>query len=69
MLEQLRDISPRDLMALGIQGIAYVRPLVADDRTVYAVHAADGSRIAIFDDRDLAIATMRENGLEPVSVH
>ena len=35
----------------------------------YVVHAADGSRIAILDDRDTAFAAARANSLNPVSVH
>lgn len=39
------------------------------DAIWYVVHAADGSRVAILDDRDTAFAAARANSLEPVSVH
>ena len=39
------------------------------DAIWYVVHAADGSRIAILDDRDTAFAAARANSLDPVSVH
>ncbi|MET0545371.1 MAG: DUF1150 family protein, partial [Caulobacterales bacterium] len=39
------------------------------DAIWYVVHAADGSRIAILDDRDTAFAAARANSLEPMSVH
>ncbi len=36
---------------------------------LYAVHGADGSRLAILTDRDSAYAAARANELAPVSVH
>ena len=35
----------------------------------YTVHAADGTQIALLPDREVAFATVRQNDLEPVSVH
>jgi hypothetical protein len=40
-----------------------------DDATLYAVHAADGTRMAVLDSRDMAFITARQNEMEPVSVH
>jgi hypothetical protein len=46
------------------------KPFAFDpDAIWYVVHAEDGSRIAILDDRDTAFAAARANSLEPVSVH
>lgn len=36
---------------------------------LYAVHAADGSRLAVLDDRAAAFAAARGHELKPVSVH
>ena len=36
---------------------------------LYAVHAADGSRLAILDDRKAAFAAARGHELDPMSVH
>lgn len=36
---------------------------------LYAVHGADGSRIALVKDRGLAFFLARQNELTPVSVH
>lgn len=36
---------------------------------IYAVHDADGSRIALVKDRGLAFMLARQNELTPVSVH
>lgn len=76
-------MSDRDFAALGAPKIVYVREIDTDDvRQVvgqeaeipadarfFAVHAADGTRMAIVDSRDTAFAGARQYDLEPVSVH
>jgi hypothetical protein len=61
--------------------IVYVRPvavaeLPADVREqamgmqeIYAVHDADGQRLALVKDRTLAFVLARQNDFAPVSVH
>jgi hypothetical protein len=66
--ERLRHISLADLAALGLQGVAYMKPVVIDEAAAYAVFAADGTQIGALPTREAALAAMRENGLEPVSV-
>ena len=39
------------------------------DQTLYAVHSADGERLAVMLDRDSAFAAAVAHELEPVSVH
>jgi len=36
---------------------------------IYAVHAADGARLALVRDRKLAFALARQNDYAPVNVH
>jgi len=67
--ERLRRISRADLAALGLHGVAYIKPVVIDEAKAYAVFAADGTQIGALPTPDAALAAMRENGLEPVSVH
>ena len=40
-----------------------------DGGIAYAIHAADGAELAVFDNRDLAMVAARQHDLEPVSVH
>jgi hypothetical protein len=61
--------------------IVYVRPVDVADLpepiraqiggagVIYAVHRADGERLALVRDRALAFALARQNDLAPVSVH
>lgn len=65
----------------GETRIVYVRPVRVDElppevqaqvgglKTVYAVHDADGDRLALVRDRKLAFALARQNDLAPVNVH
>ncbi len=64
-----RQITERDLAALGVQDLAFVKTVSVNDEVVYAIHAADGTQMALMSDRDVAFAAIRQNGLEPVSVH
>ena len=42
---------------------------VASSDILYSVHAADGERLAIIGDRELAFAAARQHEMDPVSVH
>ena len=68
-IERVRQMSARELTLLGMQDIAYVKHAVVNDVPGYSVHAADGTQIAAFVDRDVAFATVRQHDLEPLSVH
>jgi len=68
-IERIRQISVRELALFGMQDLAYVKTVVVDGTLAYAVHAADGTQIALLADRDVAFATIRQHDLEPLSVH
>lgn len=65
----------------GAERIVYVRSVEVADlpdvvreqaqgaKQLYALHDADGERLALVRDRRLAFALARENNLAPVSVH
>ncbi|HAC57556.1 MAG: hypothetical protein CMI62_17730 [Parvibaculum sp.] len=67
----------------GMPNIVYVREILAGelagelgseldlpaDTRLYAVHAANGQRMAVLDNRDAAFAGARQYDLEPVSAH
>jgi len=42
---------------------------IAPDRILYAVHSADGERLAVMMDRETAFAAAVAHELDPVSVH
>ena len=67
--EWMRHLSAHELALLGVQDLAYIKRVVVDGATGYAVHAADGTQIALIPDRDVAFVTVRQHDLEPLSVH
>ncbi|MGF1640014.1 MAG: DUF1150 family protein [Rhodospirillales bacterium] len=64
-----RSISRDDLAAFGNGEIAYIRPVNVDGRQGFSIHSADGARLAVISGRERAIAMIRQNALEPVSLH
>lgn len=68
-LERIRHMSSRELALFGMQDLAYVKPVLVNDVTAFALHAADGTQIAVLPDREIALATLRQHDLEPLSVH
>ena len=68
-IERIKYMSASELAMLGVQDLAYIKRVVIDGATGYAVHAADGTEIAVLPDRDVAFATVRQHDLEPLSVH
>lgn len=54
---------------LGIAHMAYIRPIKTPGKTGYAVCAADGTELAVFESEDEAYFTARQHNLQPVSIH
>lgn len=81
--EDLRHLTPELFANIGMPNIVYVREILAGeiagelgseidvpaDTRLYAVHAANGQRMAVLDNRAAAFAGARQYDLEPVSVH
>lgn len=79
----LRHLAPEAFANIGVPNIVYVREVLAGELTgelgsevdlpadtkLYAVHAANGDRMAVVDDRAAAFAGARQYDLEPQSVH
>ena len=67
-LVYVRQIRARDLLsATPIETEEGVR--LDPDQVLYAVHSADGSRLAVMTDRDSAVAAAMAHEMAPVSVH
>ncbi|MCF8496116.1 MAG: DUF1150 domain-containing protein [Alphaproteobacteria bacterium] len=67
--EFLRRLSSQDFLDFGLQQIAYIRPILVDDKRAFALHAADGTPLQIMESMGSAIGLARHNDLEPVTVH
>ncbi|GAA0572555.1 DUF1150 family protein [Caenispirillum bisanense] len=62
-------ISPAELAALGAEDLAYTKSMDVDGQVFWSIHAGDGTQLGVAQSRDLAWAAIRQNDLEPVSVH
>lgn len=65
----LRQLSPKDFAAFGVDHVAYVKPVSVNGAAAFAVHAADGTPLTVLPAKDVAFAAVRQNDMEPVSVH
>ena len=65
----VRHLSPEDFAAFGVDHVAYVKPVLVNGVAAFAIHAADGTPLTVLPNRDVASAAVRQNDLEPVSVH
>ena len=65
----IRNLTAEQLASLGMSQIAYVKPVLVNGAVAYAIHAADGTPMALAGDRDLAVAAIREHELMPTLVH
>jgi hypothetical protein len=63
------QLSSQAFAALGLQDLAYIRPVEREGKKMIAVHAADGTELAVAESRDIAVAFVRQNDLEPLSAH
>jgi hypothetical protein len=65
----IRNLTAEQLANLGMSQIAYVKPVLVNGAVAYAIHAADGTPMALAGDRDLAVAAILEHELMPSLVH
>jgi hypothetical protein len=65
----IRHMSPEQLASLGVSHIAYVKSIQVNGAQGFAIHAADGTPMAIAGDRDVALAAIRQHEMMPLSVH
>jgi hypothetical protein len=65
----IRHLSAEQLGALGVSHIAYVKPVVMNGQAGFAIHAADGTPMAVAGDRDVAVAAIIQHEMQPLSVH
>ncbi len=73
--------TPYNFDDLSNERLVYIRPVVVADLPedvrdqamgrdhIYAVHNADGQRLALVKNRKLAFALARQNDFAPVNVH
>jgi hypothetical protein len=69
VMMDIRHISAAQLAQLGMQQIAYVKPVVFNGEHGFAIHAADGTPMAVAGNREVAIAAIMQQEMVPAQVH
>ena len=66
---QFEELYGSQYLVLGNHDIAYIKRILVDGQYYYAIHAADGTELAVVNNREVAFATARQHDMEPLSVH
>ena len=64
-----KGLSAQDFRTFGVQQVAYIRPIIVQNKKAYAIHAADGTPLSVMDTHDMAVIAVRHNDLEAATVH
>ena len=65
----VRHMSQAELQQLGLSQLAYVKPVMLNGMAMFAIHGADGSPMAVAEDRNLAVAAIVQHEMIPTLVH
>jgi len=65
----IRHMSVEQLAQLGLAKLAYVKPIELNGSAGFAIHAADGTPMAVAADREVAIAAILQHEMIPALVH
>lgn len=65
----LSRISSKELGLLGINQVAFIKPVMEEDGERFVVHAADGTAVHLFPTRELAELAIRQHDLLALSLH
>jgi hypothetical protein len=64
-----RQMTRAQLRRLGVPRLVYLRCGMVAGEKAYAVHAADGTAIAVVDDFEVAVELVSDNHMIFVAVH
>ncbi|CAK0760464.1 DUF1150 family protein [Azospirillaceae bacterium] len=64
-----RTLTPKEFVAFGLNVVAFVKPVRIRGVTGYGIFAADGTPLTVLTERETAVAAIRQNNMEPLSVH
>ena len=65
----VRHISSEELETLGVDVVAYVKPVMTETGLAFAIHAADGRQLALTISEAVAAAVIIQNDMLPKLVH
>jgi hypothetical protein len=69
VMVDIRHLTAEQLAQLGVAQVAYVKPVTVNGVQGFAIHAADGTAMAVAGNLEFAVAAIRQHEMHPVSVH
>ena len=69
VMVDVRKLSQEQFAQLGMAKLAYVKPVIMNGTAGFAIHAADGTPMAVAADREVAIAAIVQHEMLPALVH
>lgn len=69
LLSRARTITGQELRTLGMSHFAYCRSVTQDGASMVAIHAADGTPMAVVDDEESAVQAIVDHELTPALLH
>jgi len=69
VMVDIRSLSEEQFAQLGLAKLAYVKPVIVNGTAGFAIHAADGTPMALAEDRNVAIAAIVQHEMMPALVH
>ncbi|GEM_PF-1329001 len=66
---RLKTCSENEFAYWGLKDFAYIRPVLIDGQPKMAVHAANGTQVAVLETLAAAQLAILQNDMEPLSVH
>jgi len=65
----VRQLTPMQFAQLGVKQVAYVKPVIFNGAPGFAIHAADGSPMAVAPQLDTAIGAILQHDMLAALVH
>jgi len=65
----IHEITEQQLQMLGLTQLAYIKPVKTENGRAYAIHAADGTPMALATDPETAIEAIHEHHMAAALVH
>ena len=67
--ERQQPMTGPEFSQLGVGQLAYIRPVEMNGMPAFAIHSAAGQQLAVVPSRAAAIGLVRQNDMEPASLH
>ncbi len=65
----VRSLTPLQFAQLGVKQVAYVKPVIFNGTQGFAIHAADGSPMAVAPQLETAIGAILQHDMMAALVH